>query len=356
MTKYVPDHNQTLYEITDDVHKGFLISWCIILGVFSVFGNTLVLVASIKYKALRLDKISVMLIAHISFADVLYALVVILMVGWSLIINDWPLNHPLCEASVFLQFFLALVDINFIWVLNVAKLTCILYPFRARLRTKNAGYLVAGIIWIVSNIYPLQCAAMRRSVYFDYRSYRCAYLSTPDVWEWLDPLNTMIFFLTPNIIVIVTTIWLLLYANKMKGLHKQAVLTMLTVSLVFCISYAPIGVYMVSEKWITAAAGEDKHRDFLYVQLYRYGTLVKFLNNSTNPIIYYATITSFREFVKEKVFGMKKQSTDSYSMSSHTIAVSIRAVAMKRRTSNRLSNFVKNRHATTKLQTVEIKT
>ena len=306
MTIPIQDHNKTLYEITDDVHKGFLISWCFILGMFSILGNTLVLVAAMKYNALKLDKISVMLIENIAFADLCYALVVIAMVGWSIIEGSWPMNDLLCEMNVYLQYSIALADINMIWVLNVAKLTCIIYPLHARSRSKNTGYLVAASMWVLANIYPLQCAVMRRPVYFDYRSYRCAYLHTLDLWEWLDPLNVFIFLLIPNIIVIVTAIWLLVYAHKMVGIHKQAVITMLTVSLVFCVSYAPIGVYFVAEKWIIEAAGEGKHDDFLYSKLYRYGMMLKFLNNSANPVIYYATITSFREFVRERVFKLRR--------------------------------------------------
>ena len=302
----VPHQNKTLYKITNDAHKGLFISWCFLLGVFSIAGNSLVLVASIKYQALRLDKISVILIKNISFADVCYAVAVILVVGWSVIENNWPFNHLLCEMNVYLQYWVALVDINMIWVLNVTKIICIMYPMQSRTRSKSTGYILAATMWVLSSIYPTQCAAMRRPVDFDYRSYRCAYLHTLDEWEWLDPLNIIVFLLVPNIIVIVTAVWLLVYANKIAGIHKQAVVTMLTVSFVFCVSYAPIGVYFVAEKWIIEAAGEDRHEDLLYTKLYRYGMLLKFLNNSVNPVIYYATITSFREFVKERVFRIRK--------------------------------------------------
>lgn len=97
-----------------------------------------------------------------------------------------------------------------------------------------------------------------------------------------------------------TAVWLLAYAHKMVGIQKQAVMTMMTVSLVFCLSYMAIGVYLVAERWIVEGAGDDKHKDFFYKKLYRYGMMIKYFNNSTNPLIYYATITSFREFVNEK--------------------------------------------------------
>ena len=71
--------NKTLGEITNDAQKGLLISWCFFLRIFSIAGNSLVLVAFIKYHALKLAKISVIKI--ISLADLCYAALEILVVG-----------------------------------------------------------------------------------------------------------------------------------------------------------------------------------------------------------------------------------------------------------------------------------
>ena len=73
--------NKTLGEITNDAQKGLLISWCFFLRIFSIAGNSLVLVAFIKYHALKLAKISVILIENISLADLCYAALEILVVG-----------------------------------------------------------------------------------------------------------------------------------------------------------------------------------------------------------------------------------------------------------------------------------
>ena len=148
-------------------------------------------------------------------------------------------------------------------------------------------------------------------MYFDYRSYRCAYVHTPDHWAWLDPVNISVFLLLPTCIVVITTVWLLFYAGKVTGAHKKAVFTMLPVSIVFCLSYAPIGTYFVAEKWIIQNAEPDLHKDPLYTSLYRYGMLIKFINNSANPIIYFVTVRSFRTFVLQKVFRIKIKSADS---------------------------------------------
>jgi len=297
--------NQTLYEITDTAHRATLTTWCFLTATISVVGNIVVLVASLKYNAIKLDKISVVLIRNIAIADLAYALLVILQVGISLAVNSWPYgdgHDGLCHLSTYLQHALAFTDILLICGLNISKLTCVMFPHRAFLRSKRTGHVIAFFVWMIAQLWSLESLA--RSVYFDYRSYRCAYLNPtpPGFWEWLDPLNVAVFLLVPNVIVIITTVWLLVLVKKSTGMNKQAVFTMLPVSIVFCVSCAPIGAYFVAEKWIMQAAGENMPTDFWYRDLYRYGMLVKFANNSANPLIYYVTLRSFRQFVQRKIF------------------------------------------------------
>jgi hypothetical protein len=279
---------------------------------FATVGNIVVLVASMKYKAIKLDKVSIILIRNIAIADLAYSLCVMLQAGLSLSFNSWPYGNgrdTLCHVSTYLQHALAFTDINLICALNISKLTCIMFPLYARLRSFKKGATISAIVWLIANLYPLQ--AVKREVYFDYRSYRCAYVHSPDYWVWLDPVNISLFLLLPTFLVLVTTVWLLFFVRKVTGAHKQAVFTMVPVSVVFCLSYAPIGTYFVAEKWIIENAGSYPYNDALYTSLYRYGMLIKFINNSANPIIYFFTIQSFRAFVMAKVFSVKLESFDS---------------------------------------------
>ena len=298
--------NKTYYEISDPTLRYSLATYCFLTAAFAAVGNIVVLTASIRYKAIKLDKISVVLIRNIAIADLAYSVCVMLQVGLSLVWNSWPYgdgHDALCHLSAYLQHALAFTDINLICALNIAKLTCIMFPLYARLRSFSKGVIISGAVWVIANLYPLQ--ALKRGVYFDYRSYRCAYVHTDDYWKWLDPVNISLFLLLPTCIVFITTIWLLVYVKRVTGANKQAVITMLPVSIVFCVAYAPIGSYFVTEESIVAMASPYLYDNFLYTTLYRYGMLVKFINNSANPIIYFVTIRSFREFVMEKIFCVK---------------------------------------------------
>ena len=312
MSLSITSDNQTYYEISSLPLRYSLATYCFITAIFAAAGNTVVLVASMKYKCIKLDRVSNILIRNIAIADLAYSLCIMLQVGLALCFNTWPYGDGrdvLCHISTYLQHALAFTDINLICALNIAKLTCIMFPLKARLRSFRMGVVISAVVWLVANLYPLQ--AVDRAVYFDYRSYRCGYVHTQDYWEWLDPVNISLFLHLPTIIVLITTIWLLFNVRKVTGAHKQAVFTMLPVSIVFCLSYAPIGTYFVAEKWIIENAEPEPYNNPWYTGLHRYGMLVKFINNSANPIIYFVTIQSFRKFVLRKIFRVKVKSLES---------------------------------------------
>ena len=139
----------------------------------------------------------------------------------------------------------------------------------------------------LANIYPL--IGIGRRTEFDWRSYRC-YSSSEGVWAWLGPVLLGISLLFPNVIVIITTLALLYKVKKATGVHRRDVTTLVPISIIYLVSYAPIGVYWVAE----SAFRQGGH----YLSLNRFGSLVKFLNNSLNPIVYFISLRSFRGFVQ----------------------------------------------------------
>eukprot|EP00116_Pleurobrachia_bachei_P007481 sb/3467743/ len=122
-----------------------------------------------------------------------------------------------------------------------------MFPLRARSWTRRHGMVFCVISVVLANVYPVMAAY--RPTQFDWRCYRCAYqtVDPKSVWTWLGPLCISLFLLLPNVVVIVTTGILLYYVKKVSGENKQAILTLVPVSIVYIVSYAPIGVYFVAE-------------------------------------------------------------------------------------------------------------
>ena len=70
------DFNRTVFGITSPGLRLSLAATTFLVAIISIVGNTLVLMAALK-KAIKLDKISVILIKNIGVADTAYALLVI---------------------------------------------------------------------------------------------------------------------------------------------------------------------------------------------------------------------------------------------------------------------------------------
>ena len=231
--------------------------------------------------------------------------------GISLCINGWQYDWHTwtCNLSTYLQHALALSDILLICALNISKLAVIMFPLRARSWTRRHGLVFCVASVMLANVYPVMAAY--RPTQFDWRCYRCAYqnVGPNSVWNWLGPLCISLFLLLPNVVVIVTTGFLLYYVKKVSGENKQAILTLVPVSIVYIISYAPIGVYFVAETGLANGA------EALYSAMNRYGMMIKFLNNSANPLIYFFTLRSFREFIVRGVQDGKFTKFNSSSAS-----------------------------------------
>ena len=225
--------------------------------------------------------------------------------GVSLIAHEWLYGKILCHVTTYLEHVLSATDILLICALNITKLVVILKPFAARQWSNKTAYLIVGLIFLGANVYPV-CESALRKVYFDYRSYRCTFLHEAGVWALTDPLFTVFIVAIPTLVIIFSTVGLLVYVNKVSGIHKKAVFTNVWISAIFIISYAPICTYVLGEKWILHdSKSKNLSTDPVYKNLYRWGMFLKFVNSTANPLIYYATIMSFNTYVKS-LFTAKK--------------------------------------------------
>ena len=89
-------------------------------------------------------------------------------------------------------------------------------------------------------------------------------------------------------------IWLLRFVKSERGLQKQTVATLVAISTIFVISFTPYAVMAIFEKLITPES---------YVYYRRFAGTMLQLNIATNPIIYYVTVRSFRNFVNQMIPG-----------------------------------------------------
>ena len=239
--------NATLITGLSEAEKYLLLSWTTLFLIISIPGNILILVASLKYQAIKLDKYSVIFIQNMAIIDVTYATVDCILLASSIIANGWVFGDMLCSLRPVVMPILRATSIFFITALNVAKLTTLLDPFGARLRTNRSGYRIAGALWSImaivvalTELLIFLISGMLWLGKYDAELFVCK-LST-DSWSWyffVAYLLTIACVVVPLIIVIVTTVWLMRFVQE-RGIQRQTVVTLVTISAVFVLSYTPL--------------------------------------------------------------------------------------------------------------------
>ena len=86
------------FTVPDSVRYA-LITWSVIATILSLLGNTLVLIASRKYNALKLDKYSIRLIDNLAAADIGYTITGIVPTISAVAAEGWIYGQQLCVAD-----------------------------------------------------------------------------------------------------------------------------------------------------------------------------------------------------------------------------------------------------------------
>ena len=276
------------------VERYLLIAWSILALALILPGNILVLVSSLKYRALKLDKITVVLIENIAVADLLSAVGYVLPNLGAIISEKWIFGNVFCFVHKKISNVSIAVANFMIVALSISKLTVLLFPLRARTRASKTGYIIATSIWglvVAENILmeahlfdwdQIEIGDSYLLVWFECRRY-------PN--HWLVLVAYCLATIVPVLLVFMTTTWLLMYVKKVRGLQRQSVITLVCVSMVFCVSYVPSGVFYI-------VRGMNLKLESL-IYFYRFMKFVIYLNIAANPIIYYFTVKSFNSFVKD---------------------------------------------------------
>ena len=163
-----PFSNKTEYAIKNDSLRYTWTAYNIFILLSSLVGDSIILVASIKYRAIKLHKFIVATLQHIAVCDLLAAVVTVFPRVVTLLANDWILGDDLIYVSSYGFYYFGAVGLLLISVMTSGKLFIVKSPFRARLLTKRRGQLVGTGMWLLgSAILVLLLIIQKDAVYFD---------------------------------------------------------------------------------------------------------------------------------------------------------------------------------------------
>ena len=266
----------------------------------------MILVASMKHHALRLNPFLVTLMEQIAVCDLIASTVYVLPMATSLIADEWVLGDMLAYIFVYLQYIAYPAGILFVAGLITSKVFILWFPTTTVAFLKWSKNYIVCAIWMLSFYFPAAFLAVDKdNIYFDYKIYSPLYNITSDDWVHIKPVGLTILFIIPNFLVLVSTgatlvmIWRSRKLSQRIGgsVRWQGVMAVLLTTIVFCVSTLPYTAYTL----IISPFVEENPPGTLKIQYKRYAAFLSLLNLMSNAYIYSFTITSYRTFLRSQI-------------------------------------------------------
>ena len=186
------------------------------------------------------------------------------------------------------------------------KIYTIVYPLRTVGRSTKLGYIISATVWFITALNPLSKLIIDSSdVVFKYRTFKCGYGFTAPIWDWLLLVSAIFSTFLPNLVVAVATVTLVIMVRKIRGrFNTQGIVTALYVGVSYFIANGPLCLYLVLYKCmgISDVSSSPELKHFFSEKLYAVVSFLMFLNCFSNSFVYYRSVTSFRLFVRQKIF------------------------------------------------------
>ena len=296
----MPPDSPWLQHTYSGSEQALLLSWTLLGALVAVTGNSVVLVSSLKYNAIRLDRISIVLIRNLAVADLGHGLY--LMTTTVLIITQSNVfGDTACYIISTISNFFMGASFVFVSALNANKLSTLIFPLKSNMRRYRRGRRISYTIWFLMTVFivviliPVLLPGNLHVLYSS-ASLRCLsqFYSESGPVRLLAPLVAMVFTLVPLLVIVVTTVWLIYYVAKVRGISRQTLLTLLCVSLTSLFSFLPTCLFYLAQELV-----EDSEKSAYWSRVFfRVAVQVVNVNSMANPLIYLFTVQSFGGFVK----------------------------------------------------------
>ena len=307
----LPNNTNDDLAIKDEAVRYIWAGWYILVIISSFFGDTIILIASIKYRAIKLPGVLVAFIQHIAVFDLAICITSSFPSSVSLIRNKWIFGDVLCYLRPYCNYFVYQAGMFLVCGMTVCKLLILKFPLRSFTWTAGQAHKVCGIMWLLALYWPI-CYLLvdKDDVSFDYRSYACKYGFSSELWRFLEPVGMAIFYFAPNFVIVVAAVMILVVAKRAtaarEGMKWQGVMTVVLTVAAYTISFLPMAVYHILKPFVEKDPSKPGPFKISY---YRVSFSFLTINVIANFYIYCLAITSFKEFLrlrtKRIIFGIR---------------------------------------------------
>ena len=294
-TAYHEYSNKSEFAIRSNAERYAWIVFHLFVLLSSLIGDSLILIASIKYRAFKINKLILVTIKHIAVSDLCVTLFIILPRTAALISNGPIYGTVLCKSFPLYSYYFGTVGVFQMCAMTTCKVATLQYPLRTNSLSSRDAQKGCLAIWLSVVSLPAISLFDREAV-FDYRVYLCENTFKTEIWTWLKPLLTIIYTIIPNVLVTASTIRLLIMAKQAaarrnRHVNLQGVIAIILVAVFYHVSLLPFAVYNIAESRVA-----DK-TSFFHKEFFRMSISFLSLNIISNFYIYSFTIESFRQFL-----------------------------------------------------------
>ena len=312
----VEDINAYLH-LTEPGYTGLAV-YHSIATIFGLIGNLVVLIGSLKFRAIAIDKISTVLVEALAVLDIMIVLSYSVPVWVTLLYRKWILGPIICYIQGFVGFSCCMIEMTVIQGVSIYRFYALSRPLSARTLTcRLARRIIAGIAVFIASY--MMCIHFMGQFWFfspallgcqpsgitDPRTHMVVYTAIATVLTMVLPLTTIVL---ANIGILACVTRSNFQKSKREGTlcakydkshlnnlrqvgnnlpGKKAIITVSCVAWAFVISVTPMTIRILLQ---INQANIDPCFKVISIE-------ALFLNSISNPFIYTTTNQRFRSFM-----------------------------------------------------------
>ena len=305
------ENDNTTHSQLHATERSLLALYNIIVVLTLLIGDSLILVSTVKYNAIKLHKVIATVIQHLAVSDILVTIFKVTPQTISVVADSWILKTVLCHAQYNSSVIFSGATMILTCCMTTSKLLIVKYPLRAGSWSTRQGHRMCSIVWALLLLFFLPLLVTNTvsgadNIYFSRVLYQCDYdyasSETPAWQKWYSVLVLGFVTVITHAVLFVTSLLLLITAKRAASLQSETVrwqgtVTVLLTVTVYFISWLPWFIVYPTRHL------QDSPRPV------RAAYFLQNLNIMANIFVYTLTLKSFRQFLVSRFALLSRSST-----------------------------------------------
>ena len=153
-TTHHDNFNNIEFAIRSDAERYTWIVFHIFILLSSLIGDSLILVAAIKYKAFKMNKLILVTMKHIAVSDICVTLSSVLPRTVALISNGQFYGNVLCKINIYFNYYFIAVGLFQMAAMTTCKVATLQYPLRTNSLSSKDAHKACIAIWLSILSFP----------------------------------------------------------------------------------------------------------------------------------------------------------------------------------------------------------